>query len=69
MEEIGEGEGLRGEELSSGRGLVCMYASWEGNIPGYCWRSRNIRDSAARAEFLSEAISAKAIWTAASPHC
>ena len=30
MEEIGEGAGLRGEELSSGRGLVCMYASWEG---------------------------------------
>ena len=33
-----------------------------------CWRSRNIRDSAARAELLFEALSAKAIWTAESPH-
>ena len=68
MEEIGEGAGLRGRELSSGRGLVCMYASWEGNIPGLL-EGRNIRDSAAKSEFLSKAISAKAIWTAASPHC
>ena len=35
MEEIGEGGGPEGEgELSSDRGLVCMYASWKGSIPG-----------------------------------
>ena len=72
MEEIGEGAGLRGEksfQVAEACVHVCKLGG-EGNTHNRIVGGVGIYEIAQPGQKLVfEAISEKAIWTAASPHC